>query len=318
MAEQPDLDAGKAANQAADAACYTQSQYITTDAQARAFYACKFYAAVEENARINTIIAGIQQASAFYFADKQYDIAKQAQDRLDLDSSSQRDKADKLFNHWYDYAREKEIVQLNKAAEREAKGYQIDYETAKNRVLADVRIEFGRAAEKHRRERKVRCVGASRVALRQLAIAEARAAVAAANGAYRAEENRKDLKEAQYREELYKYLGLFRGVVGDSLNASKAATAAAAASSQINPYSGWTGAMAGLSNLGNAWNTQNIAGAAMQSAGVYGGLFGSLGSVTGSNGIGAGNVPMAWLGTSGGSWVNVPVSQLSPMGFDMP
>ena len=52
-------------------------------AAAMAEYACKYYSAVKVNARNNMIIALIQQAASFYFADKQHDVAKQAQNRFD-------------------------------------------------------------------------------------------------------------------------------------------------------------------------------------------------------------------------------------------
>lgn len=257
----------------ADEGCLAAASQVKTDAQARALYACKYFEAVSENARVNQVIAGLQQAAAFYFADKQHGVAKQAQNRLDAQWENQRDKGDKLFNHWFDGARPEELEQLKKASDREEAGYTVDYETAKNRVLADVRQEFGYARQKLERESNVHCVGATKVALRALQAAEARAAVAAINGAWRAEETRKDLKEAQNREELYKWLGLFKGVVGDSLNASKGAAATAAARSQVNPYSGWQEALGGLSRFGAAWNAGNTAGVMAQNSGLYASLF---------------------------------------------
>lgn len=255
--------------------CLSQTQSVLSDAHARAYYACKYFEAVEENAKINLAIAGIQQVAAFYFADKQHDVAKQSANRLDDAWQFSKAQSDKMFKHWDENARPEELEQLQKASDREEKGYQVDYETAKNRVLADVRGEFGRAREKLLRERKAHCVGANRHAHRQLNIAEARAAVAALNQAYRAEEQRKDLKEAQYREELYKWLALFRGSVGDSLNASKSATAAAAARGQINPYEGWQHAFGGLTNFNRVWGDANTAQAQMGVTGLYGSLFGN-------------------------------------------
>ncbi|MEE6076495.1 hypothetical protein [Avibacterium paragallinarum] len=69
----------------------------------------------------------------------------------------------------------------------------------------------------------VHCVGARRTALRQLHIAEAKAAVLATNQAIRIEEERKHQRESQYREEVYKWNGLFQGRVGDSLNSIRTA-----------------------------------------------------------------------------------------------
>lgn len=261
------------------AACIADAQSMQSEANARAYAACRYVEAVKENAKVNLAIAGIQQVAAFYFADKQHDVAKQSASRLDDVWQFNKNIADKQFKHWDENARPEELEQLKKASDREEKGYQVDYETAKNRVLADVRGEFGRAREKLLRERKAHCVGANRHAHRQLNIAEARAAVAALNQAYRAEEQRKDLKEAQYREELYKWLALFRGSVGDSLNASKSASAAAAARGQINPYSGWLQAFGGLSNIGTAWGNMNTAEAQMGVTSIYSSLFNPTGNV---------------------------------------
>lgn len=263
--------------------CLTDAATMKTEAQARAYFACKYFDAVDTNAKINLAIAGIQQVAAFYFADKQHDTAKQAQARLDDVWQLQKGQSEKLFNHWYENGRPEELEQLQKAHEREQAGYQVDYETAKNRVLADVRGEFGRAREKLLHERKAHCVGASRYAQRQLNIAEAKAAVAAINQAYRAEEQRKDLKEAQYREELYKWLGVFRGSIGDSLNASKGASAVAAARGQINPYESWQQAFGGMSNLGSAFGSMNNAQTFQGMSGLYGQLFTPTGNIGGAN-----------------------------------
>ncbi|MGX2956460.1 hypothetical protein ACWIYZ_05130 [Ursidibacter arcticus] len=228
-------------------------------AAAMAEYACKYFEAVRVNARNNMIIALIQQAASFYLADKQHDVAKQAQNRFDDIWHNQKDKSDKLFNHWFDNSRPIEIAMLNEAREREQKGYQIDYETAKNRAIATTRSEFSRARDKVQRETNIHCVGARRTTLRQLHAAEARAAVLATNQAIRIEEERKHQRESQYREEVYKWNGLFQGRVGDSLNSIRTAQQAAAAASQINPYEGWSQSVAGLSNIGGHLGTMNMA-----------------------------------------------------------
>jgi len=228
-------------------------------ALAMADYACKYFEAVQQNANANMIIALIQQAASFYFADKQHDTAKQAQNRFDAIWNNQKDKSDKLFNHWYDHSRPIEINMLNEARAREQAGYQVDYDTAKNRAIATARSEFSRARDKVQRESRIHCVGATRTALRQLQIAEARATVLATNQAIRMEEERKHQRESQYREETYKWNALFQGRVGDSLNAIRTAQQAAAAASQINPYDGWSNAVANLSHIGGAMGTANMA-----------------------------------------------------------
>ncbi len=237
-------------------------------ALAMADYACKYFNAMQQNAKTNMIIALIQQAASFYFADKQHDVAKQAQNRFDEIWHNQKDKSDKLFNHWYDNSRPIEISMLNEAREREQKGYQVDYETAKNRAVAAARSEFSRARDKVQRESNIHCVGATRTALRQLHAAEARAAVLATNQAIRMEEERKHQRESQYREEVYKWNALFQGRVGDSLNSIRTAQQAAAAASQINPYEGWSNAVANLGHIGAAMGTVNMAGVMAGNAGA--------------------------------------------------
>lgn len=214
------------------------------------------------------IIALIQQAASFYFADKQHDVAKQAQNRFDEIWTNQRDKSDKLFNHWFDNSRPIEISMLNESRERERTGYTVDYGTAKNRAVATARSEFSRARDKVQREMSIHCVGAKRTALRQLQVAEAKAVVLATNQSIRNEEERKHQRESQYREEVYKWNALFQGRVGDSLNSIRTAQQAAAAASQINPYEGWSQSVAGLSNIGAAWGRLNTADMQGMSVGV--------------------------------------------------
>lgn len=229
-------------------------------ALAMADYACKYFKAVQSNARTNMAIALIQQAASFYFADKQHDVAKQAQNRFDEIWNNQKDKSDKLFTHWYDNSRPIEISMLIEARAREQRGYQVDYETAKNRTVATARSEFSRARDKAQRESNIHCVGATRTALRQLQVAEAKAIVLATNAAVRQEEERKHQRESQYREEVYKWNGLFQGRVGESLNAIRTSQQAAAAASQINPYEGWSQSVASLGSIGAAMGTVNMAG----------------------------------------------------------
>lgn len=219
-------------------------------AQGLANYGYRYYKAMKENARTNLMIGVLQQAAAFYLADKQHDTAKQAQHRFDEIWHNQKDKSDKFFAHWWDNGRPIEIAMLNEARAREQAGYQVDYETAMQRAVTTARAEFSRAREKVRRETPIHCVGASRTALRQLRIAEAKAVVYATNSAIRFEEERKHQRESQYREEVYKWTALFQGRIGDSLNALRTAQQAAAGASAIDPYQGWAQSIGNLSNIG--------------------------------------------------------------------
>lgn len=228
-------------------------------ALAMADYACKYFKAVQSNARANMAIALIQQAASFYFADKQHDTAKQAQNRFDEIWHNQKDKSDKFFAHWWDNGRPIEIAMLNEARAREQAGYQVDYPTAMQRAVTTARTEFSRARDKIKRESRVHCVGATRTALRQLHSAEARVAVLATNQAIRFEEERKHQRESQYREEVYKWTALFQGRISDSLNALRTAQQAAAGASQIDPYQGWAQSIGNLSNIGVGITRMNTA-----------------------------------------------------------
>lgn len=239
-----------------------ENKLTNASAKARALamadYACKYFKAAQQNARANMIIALIQQAASFYFADKQHDVAKQAQNRFDEIWGNQKDKSDKFFNHWYDNSRPIELRMLNEASEREKRGYQVDYDTAKDRAIATARSEFSRARDKVQRESNIHCVGATRTALRQLQVAEAKAVVLATNSAIRFEEERKHQRESQYREEIYKWNSMFQGRIDDSLNSLRTAQQAAAAGSQLNPYEGWSNAVGNLSHIGRHIGTMNI------------------------------------------------------------
>lgn len=260
-----DVDCEKAAEQIN--AIPDDTKLTNGSAKARALamsdYACKYFKAVKENARTNMITALIQQAASFYLADKQHDIAKQAQKRFDEIWKNQKEKGDKLFDHWESNGKPAEAAMLADAMGRR---YNVDYETAKNRSVTTARSEFSRARDKVMRESRIHCVGATRTALRQLHIAEARSAVLATNQAIRMEEERKHQRESQYREEAYKWAALIQGAITGSSNAIRTAQQAAAASSQINPYEGWSQSIAGLSNIGASIGSLNMAGAMQHTA----------------------------------------------------
>lgn len=228
-------------------------------AQAMADYACKYFNAVKTNAKTNTIIALIQQASAFYIADKRHDVAKQAQNRFDEIWHDQKDKSNKFFSHWYDHSRPIELEALQEARERERAGYQVDYETAINRSTARSRAEFSRAREKIARETPIHCVGARRSAIRQLHIAEARTAVLATNSAIRFEEERKHQRETQYRQELMQWTQFFQGNIGYSNRALAMAQQATASMNAIDPYAGWTSSLSLMNNFGSELGKANMA-----------------------------------------------------------
>lgn len=229
-------------------------------AQAMAYYACKYNEAIKYNASVQFKIGILQFLASLFLAYKQYETARQLQDRLDEVWHDLKDKGQHLYDHWDDNARPIEIGMLNEARARERAGYPVDYQTAINRSVATARREYSRARQKVRRETNVHCVGASRVALRQLYAAEARAVVLATNSAVRFEEQRKHDWEKGYRDEVYKLLGLFQNRIGQGLQTISAATGVMTAQANINPWEGFSQSMAQLSNLGNMYSTSNMAG----------------------------------------------------------
>ena len=229
-------------------------------AKAMAYYACKYNEAIKYNASVQFKIGILQFLASIFLAYKQYETARQLQDRLDEVWHDLKNKGQRLYDHWDNNARPIEIGMLNEARARERAGYPVDYQTAINRSVATARREFSRARQKVQRETNVHCVGASRVALRQLYAAEARAVVLATNSAVRFEEQRKHDWEKGYRDEVYKLLGLFQNRVGQGLQTISAATGVMTAQANINPWEGFSQSMGQLSNLGNMYSTSNMAG----------------------------------------------------------
>lgn len=114
--------------------------------------------------------------------------------------------------------------------------YQPRYDESEARAVTAVRREFAQAREMARRCIDPRCVGMQCFTAKELAIAEARAGVGAINKGYRAEEARKDTKDAQRKEEMFSMVKLGRGLNSDSLNALNGASRAAAVAGTYRPY----------------------------------------------------------------------------------
>ena len=243
-----------------------------TPAQAQAYHSCNYFEAMKDAQYAQWIIAGIQSAASLYFADKQYEVAKQGQDRLDDTWEHEKEWSDELRNLWRNSYKTCEETQAFEACKRVQDGYVVNYNAVMARAIEPVRREFSRARAKLERESNVHCTGSTCYQTRLLDIAEAKAITAATNQSWRDEENRKDVKEAGYREERYKVLGMGRGVIGDSLNALKTATVAAAQASKINPYEGYERAVGGILGTTSGLVSQNaMFGAGNPFVGGYGG-----------------------------------------------
>lgn len=216
---------------------------------------------------VEMAIAGLQQVAALYFANKQYQAAKEAQDHQIEVWKTEKEWAQRYQDLWFNkYRPIEEKFLAEKAAE---KPYTPRYDTAEARAVSDVRREFAMAREKMRKCIDPRCIGMTCQTTKQLAIAEARAAVGAINKGYRAEEARKDIKDAQREEAIFALLQLGRGLQTSSLNALNSAAAAAQTAATYKPYSGYQSA---VGMIGNYWRgvAADRAGQNRQAASILG------------------------------------------------
>lgn len=212
-------------------------------------------------------IALLQQAAALYFANKQYQAAKEAQDHQIEVWETEKEWARRYQDLWYNnYRPIEESFLAEKAA---VDPYDPKYDEAEARAVTDVRREFSLAREKMRKCIDPRCIGMTCETTKQLAIAEARAAVGAINKGYRAEEARKDIKDAQRDEVIFSLLNLGRGLQTNSLNALNSAAAAAAQAATYKPYAGY---QAAVGMIGDYWRSYaaDRAGQSRQNASILG------------------------------------------------
>lgn len=216
---------------------------------------------------VQNAIALLQQAAAFYFANKQYQAAKEAQDHQIEVWKTEKEWAKRYQDLWYNKYRPIEEKFLKEKAE--VKPYVAKYDEAEARAVTDVRREFAMARENLRKCVDPRCIGVSCSLNKQIAIAEARAAIGAINKGYRAEEARKDIKDAQRDEAIFSLLQLGRGLQAASLNALNSAAAAAATAATYKPYAGY---QAAVGNMAGYWQSYaaDRAGAARQNASILG------------------------------------------------
>lgn len=113
--------------------------------------------------------------------------------------------------------------------------YQAQYDAVESRATVALRREFALAREQIRRCVDPRCSGFYCHSNKQIAIEEARIGVDAVTKGWRAEEARKDLKDAQDQEAIFALLNLGRGLQTGSLNALNGASSAATAAAAIAP-----------------------------------------------------------------------------------
>lgn len=228
-----------------------------TNAQAQAKWASDYVTAIKDNALQNVAIATAQQVAAFYFADKQFDIANKAQNRLDKIADEQLLSAGELRTQ-YEY-----IMLCERQAADDAcqiTQYTPDYTGVQSRTIGPIFGQFAKLKEQNAICASVNCGAASCASDRQLSIAQAIATNMALEGAYRKEEA---LAEARNRRELddrLKMLQHMRGLATASATFLAGATATANIAAGINPHAGYAAAVGGgLQRIGNALQTLNTA-----------------------------------------------------------
>ena len=163
----------------------------------------------------------------------------------------QKEWAKAYHDLWFDHYRPVELSFLEYMAGKEP--YEPQYDAVESRAIVALRREFGMAQTKARQCIDPRCIGHFCHTTKELSIAEAKAAVSAINKAWRAEEARKDIKDAQWEESLFAVLKLGRGLTDGALNALEGASRAGQAAAGADPYGGYAKAIGNIAGtLGNA------------------------------------------------------------------
>jgi hypothetical protein len=222
-----------------------------TQAQAQAYWAAEWrehqtvvaqnqaLAAASANTTRN-IIAGLQQAASFYFADKQYDIQNRNLDRLNLITTEQLTHSGKLRAQW-EYGIACENKQTSDACDTSVP--KPNYQLIQSRIRAQVAPAFAVARRNAKRRYGVHCRAAMCAELRDIDIKEAFAISASTEAAYRKDEGLYEIRLATKLTHRMNVLQHNRGmgVVGAKL-LEGAATSAKYATG-INPYYGFSQAV---------------------------------------------------------------------------
>lgn len=275
------------------------------NAQASTYYSCQYNDAVKHTADKNleaakyvanqqfnasiastvatAVLAAAQTAVQAYFAQKQYETQKQAQDRLNLIATEQLRVSLNLRTQ-YELSMGCERQQLADACGDVAAPP--DYESIKLRIRAPIIAQSTRRRLQATRSASVNCAAAACALNDRILVEEGRQIARAAESAFRREEALYEVRKARIRDFRSNVLQHMRGlsVMSSSSLAGAAATTQAAAG--INPYAGW--AAATNAAFGRAYGIVAQVGAAFSAraaAGVGAGGFGSMGGYAGGGGM---------------------------------
>ncbi len=197
--------------------------------------------------RVNELLIAIaQQAMAYHYAERDYNIQKNHIKRMLDMHNTQKKWAERYQNAWYVRYYPLEIKLLEKFQARfDDENYgKPNYDVAKSRAVVTVRSEFAKARDKVRKCHDPRHVGAICHSLKTLAIAESKAITGAVEKGYRAEEAKSETKKAGNDEALFNLIKLGRGLQTNSLSALNSAQTSAKIASTYDPYESYQQATA--------------------------------------------------------------------------
>lgn len=156
--------------------------------------------------------ATINTAAAIYIADKQLDIAQQAQDI-----------ANKLNDHMCENYYPCEIKLLNEVCNEPE--HEVDYDEQAGRFATTARIQFAKIRASLDQQFSRFCCGNHQRLLKDLAIAEATATTDIVNQGYRVAEQRAQALNDLRCNKIFRALGMGRGLAGSALSYAQVAGA---------------------------------------------------------------------------------------------
>lgn len=185
--------------------------------------------------------AGIEAAAAITIATMQF---AHERSKLKLQKEMWREQkrwASMYHDLWNEKYKPAEMRFLDYVINK--KPYEPQYNAAESRAVVGVRKEFLAARMKLRKCIDPQLTGEICSRERMLAVEEAKAVVAAANRGFRAEEARKDQKDAQWEQLVLAVLQLGRGLVSAASQLYANANQTAQTMANINPYGGFAAAL---------------------------------------------------------------------------
>jgi hypothetical protein len=212
-------------------------------------------ASIEGNLARN-VIAGIQAATQILFANKEYEVKKQAQDRLDNISTIELARSGELFAQ-FQKGIETEDIQLADAKAQLAALPTPDYDAIKNRVLASVNSQFTRAKTKVMECYPPHCQAAACAEIAKLEMEQAKTASAQIEAAWRKEHVLYETRKATLQAHLLQILNFGRGGLNQASALLQGAAQSTLQSANMNPYAGFQRSINNIAETGRSISTQN-------------------------------------------------------------